>query len=65
MFWLRNYDYDYPNNFFIRLRLYNLLRNQRGNRLCNRCDYTSLNLNISHEIHETNISLKVHKFSMN
>ena len=39
-----NYDYDYFRIFFIRLRLRlrNRLCNQRGNRLYNRRDYTSL-----------------------
>jgi hypothetical protein len=39
-----NYDYDYFRFFFIRLRLRlrNRLCNQRGNRLYNRRDYTSL-----------------------
>ncbi len=39
-----NYDYDYLRIFFIRLRLRlrNRLCNQRGNRLYNRLDYTSL-----------------------
>jgi hypothetical protein len=39
-----NYDYDYFRIYFIRLRLRlrNRLCNQRGNRLYNRRDYTSL-----------------------
>ena len=64
-------DYDYILNFFIRLRLYNRLRNQRGTEMFNLLDYlidntldnrlTDLNLNRLNFFRKGNLILNINR----